>query len=136
MKNVNIITQRYNTMSRKFGRRVVGTISVDINGVRARKWNSDRVIVFQSVILQRVQGVNNAKHICVRIFFRINNSNHGAFDKIVKYTFNAATGLLAKSCGIQSEEQQHSKFSHSYQKENCVRRSDLLMHRKRESFPI
>ena len=31
---------------RKFGRIFVGTLYVDLNGVRARKWNSERVIIF------------------------------------------------------------------------------------------
>ena len=40
---------------------------VELDGFRARKWNSERVIVFQSVILQRAQGVNNYAQICNHI---------------------------------------------------------------------
>ena len=30
---------------------------VELDGVHARKWNSERVIVFQYIILQHAQGV-------------------------------------------------------------------------------
>ena len=85
-------TQRYNAPSGKFGRIFVGTLSVKIDGVPYRKLNSERVIFFQSVILQRAQGINNAKHIRARIFFRIDFWNHGAFDELVKYALKTDTG--------------------------------------------
>ena len=66
---------------------------------------------FQPVFLKCAQGVNNSKHICARIFFRIDCWNRGDFEKLVKVTFNAAMGHLGKARGIQSEEQYHSKFS-------------------------
>ena len=68
-KLVCMPTQRYNTPSRKVGRRFFVILSVEIDGVRARKWNLERVIVFQSVILQHAQGVNNYAHISKRILF-------------------------------------------------------------------
>ena len=37
----------------------MGVLSVEIDGVRARKCYAERVIVFQSVIFQHAQGVNN-----------------------------------------------------------------------------
>ena len=62
-KLVCLPTQRYNVPSRKFGRKIVTTLSVELNGIQDWKWNSERVIVFQLVILQRSQDVNNAKNI-------------------------------------------------------------------------
>ena len=61
--------QFYEVTFGKVRRIFFGILSVELDGVRARKWNSDRVIVFQSVILQRAQGINNSKHICARILF-------------------------------------------------------------------
>ena len=61
-------TQRYDAPYGKAGKRFVGILSVELDGVRARKWNAERVIVFQSVILQRAQGVNNSTQIRKRIF--------------------------------------------------------------------
>ena len=43
-------TQRYDVPYRKVGRRFVGILSVELDLVRARKWNTEMVILFQSVI--------------------------------------------------------------------------------------
>ena len=56
-KIVCIPTQRYDAPSGKVGKRFVGILSVELDGICARKWNTERVIFFQSVILQRAQGV-------------------------------------------------------------------------------
>ena len=70
-KLVCIPTQIYDAPSGKFGKRYVGILSVELDGFRARKWNAERVIVFQSDILQRAQGVNNFAQIRKCILFRI-----------------------------------------------------------------
>ena len=64
-----MLTQLYDVPYGKVGRRFVEILSVEFDGVRARKWNSERVIVFQLVILQRAQGINNSKHISTCILF-------------------------------------------------------------------
>ena len=38
--------QRYDVPSRKVGKIFVGILSVELYGVRARKWNAERVIEF------------------------------------------------------------------------------------------
>ena len=83
-------TQRYGAPSRKVGKRFVGIMSVEPDGFHTRKWNSEIVIVFQSVILQRTQGVNKYAQICKRILFRLDFFNYGAFDKIMKDMYNSA----------------------------------------------
>ena len=62
-------TQRYYAPSGKSGKRFVGIMSAELDGFCVRNWNVERVIVFQSVILQRVQGVNNSAQISKRILF-------------------------------------------------------------------
>ena len=59
-KLVCFLTQRYDAPSGKVRKKFVGILYVELDRVRARKWNTKRVIVFQSVILQRAQGVNNS----------------------------------------------------------------------------
>ena len=44
--------RRYDAPSGRVGRRFVGTLGVELKGVRDRLWNSERFIVFQTVILQ------------------------------------------------------------------------------------
>ena len=109
-KLVCMPTQRYVAPSRKFGERLVGILSVEIDGVRARKWNSERVIVFQSVILQRIKSVNNSAQIRKRILFQLNLWNRGAFDNLVKETYNSAMGYLGKYHGNQTTKERHQTF--------------------------
>ena len=54
-KFVCMPTQSYNTPSRKVWKIFVGILYVELDRVRARNWNSERVIVFKSVILQRTK---------------------------------------------------------------------------------
>ena len=81
-------TQSYDAPSRKFRKIFVGILSVELYGVFTRNWKSEMVIVFQSVILQRAQGVNNSSQICKRVLFRLDFCNYGAFDKLVNNTYN------------------------------------------------
>ena len=92
-------TQCYDTPSGKVRKRFVGIFSVELDGVRARKWNSERVIVFQSVILQCAQGVNNSTQIRKRILFQLNLWSRGVFGKLVKDTYNSAMGYTGKIVG-------------------------------------
>ena len=62
-KIICIPMQRYDAPSGKVGKIFVGILSIELDGVRARKWNAERVINFRSVILQRSQGVNNSAKI-------------------------------------------------------------------------
>ena len=68
-KLVFMPTQRYDAPSGKVGKRFLVILSVELDDVRSRKWNAERVIVFQSVILQRAQGVKNSAQIRKRVFF-------------------------------------------------------------------
>ena len=94
----------------------MGILSVELDGVHARKWRSERVIVFQSVILKRSQGVNNYAQIRKRILFQLGCWDCGAFYKLVKDTYNYAMGYLRKARRNQMEKQRHRKFSNIVQK--------------------
>ena len=64
-----MLTQRYDAPSGKVRKISVGILFVELDGVCARKFNLDRVIFFQSIILQRSQGVNNSAKFCKCILF-------------------------------------------------------------------
>ena len=68
-KLVFMPTQRYDALSMKVGKIFVGLPSVKFDGVRARNWNAEMVIVFQSVIQQHAQGVINSAQILKHILF-------------------------------------------------------------------
>ena len=127
-------TQRYDVPSGKFRKRFVGILSVEIVGVRSRKWNSERVIIFQSFILQRAQGVNNSPQIRKRILFRLDFWNCGAFDKIVKDVYNLAVGYLIKPRGVQAEEQRHQTFSNIVLKGKLRKAVQFFCDREKEGF--
>ena len=50
-------SRRYDAPSGKFGQRFVGMLGAEMQGVQDRRWNSERSIVFQTVILQRARHV-------------------------------------------------------------------------------
>ena len=50
-KIVFMPTQQYDAPSRKVGKRYVGILSVELDGVCTRKWIAERVIIIQSIIL-------------------------------------------------------------------------------------
>ena len=104
-------TQRYDAPSGKFRKIFVGILSVELDGVCDKKWNTEIVIVFQSVILQHAQGANNSAQIQKRILFRLGLWNCEAFDELVEDTYNSSMGYLGKSCGNQTKEQHHRTFS-------------------------
>ena len=68
-KLVCMPTQCYDAPSGKVGKIFVGILSVELYGVCARRWNAERVIVFQSVILQRTQDINISTQIRNCILF-------------------------------------------------------------------
>ena len=58
-----MMTQLYDAPSRKIGEIFVVICSVDLDRFCARKWKSERVIVFKSIILQCKKDVNNYSQI-------------------------------------------------------------------------
>ena len=55
--------RRYDVPSGKVGRRFVGTLGEELKGVQDRRWNSERFIFFQTVILQRAHHVTASQAI-------------------------------------------------------------------------
>ena len=119
---------------RKSQEKIFRTISVDLNGIRALKCNSERVVIFHSVILQRTQGINRSKHICAHIFFWLDFYNCGAFGDLVKDTFNVAMGYLGKSHGMKTKEQSHCTFSNLVLKGKLHEAERFICARERGGF--
>ena len=89
----------------------MGILYVEIDGVRDSKWNTKRVTVFQSIILQHTPGVDNFAQIRKHILFRLNVWTRGAFENLVKDTYSSAMVYLGKACGVQTTEELHRTFS-------------------------
>ena len=60
-------SRRYDAPSGRVGHSFVGTLGAELKGVRDRLWNSERFIVFQTVILQRARCVTASQAIRRRI---------------------------------------------------------------------
>ena len=95
-------TQRYDAPSGKARKRFVVIVSVELDKVCGRNRNAERVIVFQYIILQRAQGINNSAQIWKQILFRLDYWNRESFDKLMKDTNNSAMEYLGKARRIQT----------------------------------
>ena len=51
-------TRRYDAPSRRVKHRFVHALTMDLTGVLERRWNAERFIVFQTVIIQRARNNN------------------------------------------------------------------------------
>ena len=98
-------------MSGWFGIRLILTLAAELDCIRGQKWNSEQVIIFQMVILQRVRLVTGAKNIFAWIDVQLNSWNSGAFDKIVCNSYAASVVYLGRDCKNQSADQHHCTLS-------------------------
>ena len=64
---VQVTPRRYNAPKGRVGRRFVSLLAQEFHGVRQRKWNSERPIVFVAVVLQKTPGVTAAHDIRRRL---------------------------------------------------------------------
>ena len=64
-KLVFFLNQLYDVPYGRFGEMFVSNLAEDLNVILGQKWKADRVIIFQTVILQRVRLVTGTKNIPV-----------------------------------------------------------------------
>jgi hypothetical protein len=68
------------------GRRFVATLAKEFRGVKTRDWNSERPLVFVSVVLQTTPGVKRARDIRKRLTHRMDLWDQGKFSALVEDT--------------------------------------------------
>ena len=110
MKFVYHLTQHYNVPSFCVRKTFVSNLASALDGIQTQKWNIKQVIIFHTVILQRVWLVTGAKNICTQIDDRLISWSCGAFDKLVYDSYTTANGYLGRDCGTQNIEQCHHMF--------------------------
>ena len=66
-KNLSVCLPNATTHRLENPEEIFSALSVKLDGIQAWKWNYEQVIIFQSVILQRGQAVNNSKTVCAKI---------------------------------------------------------------------
>ena len=84
---------------------------MELDGIRNRRWNTERVIVFQMVIFQRVRLVSGAGNLCDCITSCLELWNKGAYDELVQDSYGTVEPFLGNKCGTQIQEQSHCTFS-------------------------
>ena len=86
--------RRYDAPSGKVGRRYVHALALELRGIRDRRWNSERFIVFQSVTLQRARHVTASRDIRRRIKKLLDAWEAGRFTMLVEDTLRSSTQYL------------------------------------------
>ena len=110
-KVVGLPPQRYNVPNGKVGVLFVKEVAVEMQGIVDRRWNAERFIVFQSVILQRSGEVKKAKDIRRRIEMRMKEWKAGKYDILVQDTVRTSISLLSEIKKGMTEEQIGKRFT-------------------------
>ena len=76
------------------GRRFVNVLVKDLRGVLDRRWNLERFIFFQTVVLQRARHITLSQDIWRRIEKRLNTWEAGQFSILVEDTLRSSTQYL------------------------------------------
>ena len=78
-----IATTRYQAPAGRVGRRFLTVLTSEFRGVRERRWNSERPLVFVATVLQTTPGVRRAKDIRSRLAQRMDLWDQGHFKALV-----------------------------------------------------
>eukprot|EP00978_Attheya_sp_CCMP212_P042445 scaffold258630_cov55-Attheya_sp.AAC.1 len=110
-KLVALPTKRYNAPGGHVGCQFIEVLVDELEGIRKRKWNSDRFIVFQMVILQRTKNVIWAKYICARIQNHLKSWKAGHYNMLVQETAQEAIAtMIPTSASTKTQEQREKIF--------------------------
>jgi hypothetical protein len=97
--------RQYSLPNGTVGHRFLGMLTEIIEGIISRKWNSERWIVFQVVILQCTREVKGAKDIKERLIRRMDDWKKGNFLQLVQETErDMKTYLTSKRNGLSHEQ--------------------------------
>ena len=77
-------TQHYDVPSGRIGNWYVGILLTEIDGIRNHHWDTERVIIFQTVILKNISQVSGSRNICDQIYSRLDLCNKSAYDELVQ----------------------------------------------------
>ena len=86
--------RRYEAQSKKVERRFVNALTEELRGIRDRRCNSERFIVFQTVTFQRARHVTASREIRRRIERRLDAWEAGRYAMLVEDTLSSSTQYL------------------------------------------
>ena len=110
-KLVSMPTQKYDVPSGRIVNLFVGILLVEIGGTQNLQWNAERVIIFQTVIFQRVIGVSGSRNIRDWIDSQLDLWKKIAYDDLVQDSHRAEEESLWNKRRTQNQDQHHHTFS-------------------------
>lgn len=93
---VSLPVSRYLLPSKSGGKPFIDQLSREVKGIIERKWNSEKMLVFCSVILQRAKDIKGSGPVRQRIKTRLEWWSQGRFKMLVEDTVRAAHALARK----------------------------------------
>ena len=99
----------------------VHALAVELTGVQQRRWNTERLIVFQTVTLQRARYVTKSCKIRKRIYQRLDAWEAVDHTVMVKYTARTYEQYLYTSLGEDSPDHRDNIYHILMIQENCGR---------------
>ena len=98
-------TRRYHLPGNQVGKRFLRRLVVELEGVLDRKWNSEKFLIFQIVILQKTKDVKGNAAIGRRISRRLDQWERGEFGSLVRTTENTAFASISTIRGKDDDVQ-------------------------------
>jgi hypothetical protein len=83
---IQIAPSQYAVPKGAVGKRFLTVLTHELAQVQAREWNSERLLIFVAVLLQKSAGVRQSKDICLRLSRRMDLWAHGSFTALVDHT--------------------------------------------------
>ena len=103
----------YDALSGRVGRRFVHALAVELIGFRQHRWNAERFIIFQTVILQRALNVIKSCEIRRRIDRRLDAWEAGEHEMLAEDTVRTCTQYLSTSKEGGDSLEHWAKIYHS-----------------------
>ena len=94
---------------------------MELDGIWNLHWNTERVIVFQKVVMQHVCMVSGSRNIFDWIESRLELWNKGVYDELVQDYYRAGVIFLGNNSETQTQEQRHCTFKTFFYARNCVK---------------
>ena len=103
-------SQMYDVPLGTVGKRFLEKIVELLEGTHDRRWNSERFIVFQMVVLQRSRDVKQAKYIRKRMTQQMDAGEEEKFNMLLQDTERSLKSYLTTKQGNVSAEQRAKIF--------------------------
>jgi hypothetical protein len=117
-------SQTYDLPQGKVGRLFLEMLADTMDGILAGQWNSERLIVFQLVMLQRSGDVKQSKDVKRRMTKRLEAWSEGKFEMLVQDAeWSLQTHLSTKQGNVSSARTARKNLQHEDAAWRCQRSS-------------